>query len=202
MIFPPLTVPLTVILFGWLLTLVGPFSPKKTLNKLGYDDNSQKFLRNSVISLVFIQVIFILPQTGIVSETGPSGLFGLIISLVMLPVLVFGLHQIFHLPYRCLRLLLVHPQGKYYSIGVLSPTLFLLIVGGLEIPIFTSNSTAPPPGSPIETVTYVIFTSLLYLVMIGAVVWKENEIRMLANSSESVESDNETPNKNPSPSAD
>ncbi|WP_311172651.1 hypothetical protein [Halobellus ordinarius] len=174
-VFPPVTVPLAVILIGWLFTLIGPYPTEKMEAFLDGTDDKLSFTGRSAWALIAINSIFIMGQFDLFPEA--NGVVGIIFALVVALFLLYGLYEVFHLPYRCTRLLLHAPGGTRYVIAFLSPVIFMLVSGAfnvsLNIPVVSSISLNSEIAVAVGALTILNAT---YLGGVLAVLWKQDEI--------------------------
>ncbi len=174
-VFPPVTVPLAVILIGWLFTLIGPYPTEKMEAFLDGTDDKLSFTGRSVWALIAINSIFIMAQFDLFPEA--NGVVGIIFGLVVALFLLYGLYEVFHLPYRCIRLLLHAPDGTRYVIAFLSPVIFLIVSGAFNVPLNIPIVSSIRLNSEIAVaVGALTILNATYLGGVLAVLLKQDEI--------------------------
>ena len=186
-LYPPVTLPLAVILVGWLFTLIGPYSTEKAKNALdGKDDSSLSFLGNALWGIAGVNAFMLISATESFPE--PSGLIGILLTLIVIAIMIYGLIEIFHLPYRCIRLLLHAPRGTVYVIALLAPILLGIVSAAFDVS-FSTPITLPTFES--EWVEIGIALGIFNILYVGgplAVLLNQDTIREHA-----FEGDHSTP---------
>lgn len=178
MVYPPVTVPIAVAVLGWAFTWIGPYPTEKTEALLNGTGDRLSFAARTVWAVTLVNVFFLLPLTGTLPE--PRGFVNVVFGLVIvLPVLLFGLYELFHTPYRCIRLLLHASNGTRYVIAFLSPMLFILLTATFDV------SLGIPLSSPVsldsEVAVVIAALTVLNATYLGgslAVLWKQDSIRV------------------------
>lgn len=182
-VYPPVTVPIAVVLVGWMFTLIGPYSAEKTKALLNGTEDDPSFAARTVWAVTAINGVFLLPQIGALPE--PRGFVNVVLGLVILPILLYGLYELFHFPYQCIRLLLHAPTGTRYIIAFLSPMLFIILTAAfdvsLSIPLLSSVSLNSETAVVIGA---FIFLNGTYLGGPLAVLWKQDAIRANASTAD------------------
>jgi len=196
MVFPPITVPLAVVLVVWPFTWLSPYSAEKTTAFLDGTGDPVSFGTYTVWAVAAINAVFLTGQYDAYPE--PNGIVGILVSLVVVCVLLYGFYEVVHFPYRTFRLLSHVPRSRLYIIGVLSPMSATLIAGLFDI------SLGLPSGFPgligpeqAVTITGLVFLNWTYLGGAVAVLWNEDVIRTRARTSERTDA-REEPRSKPS----
>lgn len=174
--FPLVTVPLAVVLFGWLFTRVGPYSAEKTEAFLDGAGDKLPFAARAAWAVAAINVTFLTAHTESFPE--PNGVLGIALGLAVALLLLYGIYEFFHLPYRCLRLVLHAPGGSGYAVAFLSPMLFVVLAGAFDVSL--GGSLALPAGVSSEIAVAVGSLAFVNGTALGgvlAVLWNRDEIR-------------------------
>lgn len=141
LLFPPVTIPIAMVVLGFLFTLVGPYPSEKATAFLGEDSDKLPFTQRTGWAMVAVNAVLLFPQMNPIPDLGAidslvlTVLAAILIGGTVLVLGIYGLYELFHTPYRNTRLLLHAPKGRWYAIGALSPILFVIVSGGFEVPL-------------------------------------------------------------------
>lgn len=191
LVFPPVTIPLAVVLVGWPFTWLSPYSAEKTTAFLDGTGDTLSFAVSTVWAVTAINVMILTGHYEAFPE--PNGIVGMILALVVAFLLLYGVYELFHFPYRSFKLLLHAPRGSVYVIALLSPMSATLITSAFNVPL---NIPLPLPellsSELAVTIGALIFLNITYLGGALAVLANQEVIRAQATATEQDNSHNNT----------
>ena len=194
MVYPPVTVPLAVVLVGWPFTWLRPYSAEKTTAFLDGTGDSVSFGTYTVWAVVAINVVFLTGHYDAFPE--PNGIVGVLVSLGAVCVSLYGLYEAFHFPYRTFRLLSHVPRSRLYVIGILSPLSVVLVGSLFDVPLGLPSGLSQLVASELAvTMTALGFLNWTYLGGAVAVLWNRDVIRTRARTAERTDSRDEPRSK-------
>lgn len=141
---PIITIPLSVLVLGWLFTLFEPYPHDTAITYLDGDDEKLSHTERAVWVIVSVNSIIALELTGVLE--GQKGLLGVILAIILALLALYGFFELFHTPYRCTRLLLNAPDGQKYVILFLAPILVLIISSAFNVSLPLPEINSRPLG--------------------------------------------------------
>ncbi|WP_254862252.1 hypothetical protein [Halovivax gelatinilyticus] len=184
MVYPPVTVPAGVVLGGWVLTRIGPYSAEKANAIVNGTDETYSFAVSGVVAVVAVNAVFLIGHYEAFPE--PSGGTGVVLGLLLVAIMLYGLYELVHLPYRCIRLVVRAPRGTSYAIAFLSPMVFVILTGAFDLPVDLPFATPDLPDSErVVTVGALTIINGTYLGGVLAVLWNRDTICTRESTAES-----------------